>query len=223
MKTYITPSIDTKSFTCSHCGVLAGIEWDTIYVQGGDPYYYFHKGNYNNDQYSMRVSTCRACKNPHFWINDIMVLPRESNIPMPHTDMPEKVKEIYIEAKEVFPYSPRSSAALLRLALQYLCKELGCKGENINDDIAQFVREGLSVKIQKALDAIRVIGNNAVHPGKIDLDDETDTAVMLFEILNIIVNDMITHTNQIDELYSNLPESARAAIEKRDNKNRRDK
>jgi hypothetical protein len=148
-----------------------------------------------------------------------MVMPITSGVPMPNEDMPENVKEIYIEAKEVLPHSPKSSAALLRLALQHLCKELGGQGNNINEDIAKFVREGLSTKIQKALDAIRVIGNNAVHPGTIDLDDNKDIATMLFDLINIIVNEMITQPKQIDELYSTLPQNALDAIERRDNQN----
>lgn len=39
---------------------------------------------------------------------------------MPNDDMPKCVKEVYMEAREVFVYSKRASAALLRLALQLL-------------------------------------------------------------------------------------------------------
>jgi hypothetical protein len=42
---------------------------------------------------------------------------------------------------------------------------------------------------------------------------------MLFDLINIIVNEMITQPKQIDELYSTLPQNALDAIERRDNQN----
>ena len=47
-----------------------------------------------------------------------MIFPSGSTIPMAHTDMPESVKEIYDEAREIAGQSPRAAAALLRLALE---------------------------------------------------------------------------------------------------------
>ena len=45
-------------------------------------------------------------------------------------------------------------------------------GDDMNDeererieDIVSMVKRGLEEQVQKALDAVRVIGNNAVHPG----------------------------------------------------------
>lgn len=73
-------------------------------------------------------------------------------------------------------------------------------------------------KIQKALDSVRVIGNNAVHPGQIDLKDDTDTAISLFKLLNMIVEIMITQPKKVDEIYGKLPTSAKEAIKKRDKK-----
>jgi len=216
MTNYIPPKQGERSFTCPTCGVLAGMEWDSKSVRKSSGVYYFNEPEYPG-MYTVSVSTCKACANPHFWVNDNMVIPIVSGTPMPNQDMPEIVANIYQEAREVLPYSAKASAALLRLALQHLCKELGGDGKNINDDISKLVGQGLSVKIQRALDSIRVIGNNAVHPGTIDLDDNPDIASLLFQLLNIIVNEMITQPKQIDELYSKLPQGSLNAIEKRDN------
>ncbi|WP_424033423.1 DUF4145 domain-containing protein [Methylocella sp.] len=49
--------------------------------------------------------------------------------------------------------------------MQKLCVELGEKGKNIDDDIANLVKKGLSPELQQALDILRVIGNEAVHHG----------------------------------------------------------
>lgn len=88
----------------------------------------------------------------------------------------------------VLPYSPRAAAALLRLALQKLMKQ---PGKNINADIATLVEDGLRADVQQAADVLRVIGNEAVHPGQIDADNPK-TVAGLFELLNIIAEDRIT-------------------------------
>ncbi len=217
MDNYIVPKIFEKRFTCPHCGALAGISWVEVYLdKDSDGDYYFH---YNSTAYctnTISISTCKACGEFHIWLDEEMISPLSSGVPSPNSDMPENVKNIYNEAKEVYPYSAKASAALLRLAVQHLCKELGGEGKNINDDIGKFVKDGLSIRIQRALDTIRVIGNNAVHPGTIDLDDNKETAALMFKLINIIVNEMITQPKQIDEIYSSLPQGTLDAIEKRD-------
>ena len=71
--------------------------------------------------------------------------------------------------------------------------------------------------MQQALDSIRVIGNNAVHPGVIDVNED-DVAGTLFSILNLIVEYLITQPKKIREIYENLPQTALEGIEKRDGK-----
>jgi hypothetical protein len=148
-----------------------------------------------------------------------MVYPVLSTALLPNEGMPEKIKEDFEEARRVVNISPRASSALLRLAIQKLMIHLDEKGQNINDDIANLVKKGLPEKIQKALDAVRVIGNIAIHPGQIDLKDDTQTAISLFELLNMIVDTMITQPRKVNDIYSKLPNSTRKAIEERDNNN----
>jgi hypothetical protein len=64
-----------------------------------------------------------------------------------------------------------------------------------------------------------VVGNNAVHPGEINLNDTPDIAQNLFRMINFIVQDRITRPREVDELYNQLPEESRKAIEKRDKSN----
>jgi hypothetical protein len=95
---------------------------------------------------------------------------------------------------------------------------LGLKGKNIDDDIAELVKRGLDTRIQKALDIVRVVGNDAVYPGAIDLRDDKSTAVELFTLVNLIVETMIAQPKHIERMYDALPASKREAIEKRDKK-----
>ena len=131
--------------------------------------------------------------------------------------MPDNVKTDFTEARNVLNASPRAAAALLRLALEKLIMvELGVRGKDLNDAIGTLVKEGLPDKAQKALDSVRVIGNEAVHPGQIDLSDNVETATTLFRLLNWIVDGMITRPRKIDEIYESLPQSKKEAIERRD-------
>ena len=66
------------------------------------------------------------------------------------------------------------------------------------------------------MDVLRVVGNNAVHPGEIQLDEQPETASALFTPLDIVVGDRIAQPQQIDEIYSRLPAGALEVIEKRD-------
>jgi hypothetical protein len=130
--------------------------------------------------------------------------------------MPDEIRADFNEAREIFFLSPRGAAALLRLAVQKLCAVLGESGKNINDDIASLVKKGLSVQIQEALDIVRVIGNEAVHPGQIDLNDDRATAASLFELVNLIIEERISEPKRRAEMYAKLPASKRDAIAKRD-------
>jgi hypothetical protein len=131
-------------------------------------------------------------------------------------DFPDDVKLDYDEARNIFGGSPRASAALLRLAIQKLCVHLGQKGKNLNDDIGELAKAGLPVKIQQALDIVRVTGNNAVHPGEIKIDDDPAIALNLFYLVNVIVENMITQPRQIAEKFGALPDRAREQIARRD-------
>lgn len=112
-------------------------------------------------------------------------------------------------------FSPRGATPLGAAAVQKLGKALGESGKNINADIASLVQKGLAPQVQQALDVLRVIGNNAVHPGQIDLKDDRDTALALFGLLNYIVEQQIMRPKELETIYQSLPPGALAQIEKR--------
>jgi hypothetical protein len=146
-----------------------------------------------------------------------MIVPSEAPVPPHHQDLPEVCIDGYNEARDIVARSPRAAAALLRLTVQKLMVELGEKGKDINSDIGDLVKKGLPVLVQQALDICRVVGNNAVHPGKIDLNDTPEIAHILFDMINLIVEDRIERPKHIQSVYEKLPEGAREAIKKRDN------
>ena len=162
------------------------------------------------------ASRCSHCGNWTFWHAGKMIVPSEAPVEPPHPDLPADCQLDYAEARDIFTRSPRAAAALLRLCIQKLLLHLGESGKNINDDIKSLVDKGLPSLVQKALDYCRVVGNNAVHPGEIDLNDTPEIAAKLFQMINFIVEDRITRPKEIESLYAELPAEARAAIDKRD-------
>jgi hypothetical protein len=150
------------------------------------------------------------------WCDEKLIFPNVGPAELPNPDMPDEIRADYAEANSIANASPRGAAALLRLAIQKLCKHLGKAGKNINEDIAALVADGLPAKVQQALDTVRVIGNEAVHPGTIDLRDDPSIVAQLFRLTNFIVQKMITEPNEIDGIYSRLPDRKRGEIERRD-------
>ncbi|AJE45088.1 DUF4145 domain-containing protein [Celeribacter indicus] len=167
---------------------------------------------------SVLASRCVSCNKIAIWVNNSIAYPQTGEAPAANPDMPDDIRRDYDEASTILDQSPRGAAALIRLAIQKLCKELGQPGKNINDDIGALVRGGLDPRVQQALDAVRVIGNSAVHPGQIDLRDDRATAETLFKLLNLIVDKTISEPKDVAEVYASLSEGAVKAIEKRDGK-----
>ncbi|RWE49360.1 MAG: DUF4145 domain-containing protein [Mesorhizobium sp.] len=168
------------------------------------------------DILNLHAARCYNCDKISLWVYDRILWPASTEAPDPNPDLPDDVRADYDEAGLVLNTSPRSAAALLRQAVQRLCVHLGEKGKNIDADIAALVQKGLDKRIQKALDVVRVIGNNAVHPGQIDLKDDRAIAEKLFGLVNLIADTLISQPKHIDAMFDSLPDGAKQAIEKRD-------
>lgn len=214
---YTAPSFHGSAFNCPYCNAFAKVSWERLY---------YSMGHFNNRS-PMHLAHCTHCNKQTFWLEDShpkgtdptsgrMVIPNSTIAPLPHSDMPTNVRQDYEEARNISAISPRGAAALLRLSIQKLCVYLGEKGENLNEDIGSLVKNGLPIEIQQALDIVRVVGNNAVHPGELVSSDVADVAAMLFELVNQIVEDRISRPKKLKSLFEKLPDGARQAIKKRD-------
>lgn len=210
------PSFNESSFHCPWCNAYAHMTWMALYTA------------YESLQPTpFLVSVCSHCRKNACWLGSSldergnyttgqMIEPKVQAAPPPHPDMPPDVASDYREAMAVFGDSPRAAAALLRLAIQKLCKELGETGKNINDDIGSLVKKGLPIEVQQALDIVRVVGNNAVHPGELSVTDVADVSESLFDLVNHIVEDRISRPKKLSAIFSKLPEAAKAGILSRD-------
>lgn len=166
--------------------------------------------------HNLHLSKCFSCEKIAVWVHDRLIFPAAMEVEQPNPDMPDDVRADYEEAGRIVELSPRGAAALLRLAIQKLCIVLGERGKNIDDDIASLVKKGLLPVVQKSLDVVRVIGNEAVHPGVIDLNDSRNIACELFALVNIIVSQMISAPKQAEAIFKKLPSNKIKAINDRD-------
>jgi hypothetical protein len=208
---YIPPTVMASAFNCPNCHVFAKQNW--FYMTGAIQQDGFG-GQYNNEKFVL--SNCESCHAPTIWLGKKIIYPIHSAAEPPNDDLPADIRADFEEARLIANFSPRGAAALLRLAIQKLCAHLGQSGKNINSDIAALVSLGLPAKVQQALDSVRVIGNDAVHPGAIDLRDDPDTVQKLFRLVNFIAHKTITEPREVDEIYGGLPADKLAGIAKRD-------
>lgn len=215
MQPYTAPTFNKSAFNCPNCHAFAEQGWfrSSLYQRedhNSPPY-----GHHGIVQHHF-VAICSHCKKASYWTNGAMIYPKIVNAPFPNPDIPEDIKIDLQEARQISNLSPKGAAALLRLVIQKLCVHLKEPGRDLNNDIGSLVQKGLPAKIQKALDVVRVIGNESVHPGQIDINDDPNITAKLFELVNIIADTMITQPKEIDKLFEGLPEGKKAAILKRD-------
>lgn len=242
MKTdYTLPTYYAARFNCPHCGAFADQKWTALFasqtvfpiwgpVDGAPEGIEAEPGEshglwrpeYQIGRIPADISVCQSCYKFALWIpqTEKMVFPRIVTAPLPSPDMPEETHEFFEEARLVIGDSPRAAAALLRLALEKLMEAQEVLGDTLNQQIGNLVKERkLPLSVQKSLDAVRVIGNDAIHDlGQIQLDDDTETAGMLFGLVNFAVEKLITDGETVNEIYEMLPESKRKAIEERDSR-----
>jgi hypothetical protein len=211
---HVAPVHEGRAYHCPYCGVLAPMYWTRLGFQpvGRPVGSIAFTGAW--------TARCGVCHREQVWIvNDQqiteMVRPRVQGGPRPHPLMPDAVRHDYEEARGIVQLSPRGACALLRLATQRLVEELQPDGRDLDDRIGRLVARGLPEEVAQALDVLRVVGNNSVHPGELDMRDDVATATALFECLNHIVEERIARPKRIGGLFSKLPEGARQAIERR--------
>lgn len=219
MSKHVAPSFRAEAYTCMFCSVLTTMTWIPLWIRPNAGY----------RKSSFQLCRCDHCDEQSLWLNTTpddaenedavtgrLIMPSTVTAPEAHVDLPPVCKSDYEEAREISGRSPRGAAALLRLCLQKLCTELGGKGKRVDEDIGILVRKGLDPKIQQAFDVVRITGNHAVHPGEISLEENPDHVTVMFEMINLIVEELISRPKQIAERFNSLPAGALEAIFRRD-------
>lgn len=210
----LEPRFASERFVCVHssCRALAEHAWSLVGTQfPGRPLVVE----------GMKMARCGACGQLSLWVDQRLAWPMELVGDDPHPDMPEDARTLYVEAQSVAALSPSSAAALQRRALQTLVDALVPEKGDLHHKIGRLVEKGISSQTQKAMDIVRVFGNNGVHPGEINLDEAKSLIPGLFKLMNLVVEEVIANPRRVSDLYIALPRGALAAIEGRDGANQR--
>lgn len=215
------PTGESSNFVCPHCHAYTQQFWgfvSNLSVYPGDQ----RVGSRKRTAGPMfTMASCGSCGRESVFAGLVLIYPESSHAPRASGDMPREILEDFEEARLIYSRSPRGAAALLRLAIQKLCPILGATETDINKAIGGLVKAGkIPPAVQQALDSVRVIGNEAVHPGTMDLKDDHATAKSLFSLLNFIIEKAITEPKLISEIYGGLPPQKLAGIAQRDAKNK---
>ncbi|KAB2493908.1 hypothetical protein COK18_29420 [Bacillus cereus] len=220
MKKFIAPTLHTEIFDCPHCEVRAKHEWLTVYKEGVSVDIAAYKSHEElmeqfqsnpsiqlpNLYWEFNISVCTVCTEYMIWKKDEIIYPTSHNVEEARSDMPESVKSLYNEARGIVRLSPKSACALLRLSLEKLLVHLGCpESKRVVDNIKLLKEQGkVDEYVYDALESVRLVGNNAVHPGKINIDDNPDYAHILFSLLNYIVDELISRPARAKEFRESI-------------------
>lgn len=197
LPTYVKPNANSQAFTCPHCGVLAEQLWCLLTRVVST--------NMRREDSNSMIGTCRNCDKLTIWLGDdydekSMVYPTTGNAKLPNEYMPEYIQKDYCEARDIVSRSPRAACVLLRLCIEKICDEQEAEGDSLAKKIEKMMEKGISLEINDAFTSVRIIGNDAAHPREINLADDIDTATMLFDIVNYIVEDIYAKQARIKEI-----------------------
>jgi hypothetical protein len=210
-KQVTVPQFKENTFVCPHCGALSVHDWVELQK--------YRNGSFIHGL-DMALCINPDCLQYSLWKDQKMIFPNKVIAPKAHIDMPENVKEIFNEAREVMNVSPRAAAALLRVSLEKLTEVLGEKEGSLNTRIGNLSSQGLPQRVVNSLDIVRITANEGgSHSGAIDLtgEDNSEAVSRLFWLVNLIVEKTITEPKEIGIMFEGLPENKKAGVKQRDN------
>jgi len=181
-------------------------------MASGRPFLEVRREFRNRDVQNVSISYCLNCNQMCLWVYDQLVWP-PSPRPEPELHAVPNERREFEEGSQILEASPRGAAALLRLTIEKLCKELGVGGESLKADIPLFVRQHVDTRVQKVLDAARMIDGNATRPGQIGLEDDRTTAESLSGLVNLICEKMIMEPTHLQAVYTRLREGAQTEMD----------
>ncbi|MGA9189192.1 MAG: DUF4145 domain-containing protein [Methanosarcina sp.] len=138
----------------------------------------------------LQISRCAACGKNIICLDGKIIYPHGSSRQPCPSEVPEALRQDYIEACLVEPDSKKASAALSRRCLQNMLRNNGIQSSNLSKEIDEAMKT-LPSSLAESIDAIRQVGNFAAHPLKststgeiVDVEDgEAEWALEVLEDL----------------------------------------
>jgi hypothetical protein len=109
---YKAPIFKDTAFNCPYCGVYAHQRW-------AGAVRYTTEGLVV-DIIIVDISICQRCSYQAIWVKEKLLYPESTTAPLPNIDMPEDVKEDYLEAASISLKSLREEETLLSLIIKKL-------------------------------------------------------------------------------------------------------
>lgn len=237
MKKRVEPEVMKAAYVCPYCEVHAQQLWQAVVVGTGEysrhPKEDVHKlgaeeglglkeGTHRiigPQRTGMWVGLCTNwdCRKETLWVGGEMVVPRRKTGPVAHEDMPEEVRKLYEEAREIAEASPGAAAAVLRKAAEKLCNDLVGEEIYFHDAVKKLYEDRrIHTRTKETLDKVRKVGNKGAHPSEaIDFNERRDVPPWLMMMINMIVEETITVPQHQEEVWNSLPEEVKAGKRKK--------
>ncbi|EEK55914.1 hypothetical protein [Bacillus cereus] len=139
-------------------------------------------------KWEFEISTCDSCMEYIIWKNERPLLGDSKIISLPHESMPDNVKQLYSEAKNVFFDSHIAANILLRLALKELIQYI--EKNKLIDCNSDKLSINLDTSLSHTLESLGILEDEGFfspflnNKEVIKIDEVTLT---IFEVVNLIV------------------------------------
>jgi hypothetical protein len=225
------PAVEKAAFACPHCNAYAQQTWTVIAERIGTGQYSHVAGFYevtDEGPVPWMRGHCTKCDHSSLWLNERMVYPTVSTLPIPHPDMPSDVVALYNEARGVAAVSRRAGAAMARATLELLLKTvlptlMTVPGNASLDDLIVLVEPMVSIAMGTPLMVVRHAGNKSVHveanPDDVMVlvldEGESEVMELIFDTVNDLVSELITRKNKMLKYEALIPDGVKQAAERK--------
>ncbi len=172
------PGWHKDKFSCPSCEKYCAQEW-VDFKQGQA-----RKRFSGTFIFAVACSVCSNCSERVVWLGRTTIRPAYHSIEIIHINTPSQAAELYYEAASIFELSPRSSASLLRAALQIIFDSLGVLGVDKSNDLATLKALGVTNEIIGECSDANVLASPPLQTSDVLLGNSRDDALRLFLIFS---------------------------------------
>lgn len=228
-----SPRLGAHRFDCPRCHAFADQKWEALVRRYSDDSGFHDTPGWTrlengaiaqSDTGGWNVSVCASCGEWTVWRDEAIMFPRTSTLPPAARDMPGDVLDLYEEGRAVWPVSRRAGAALARAALEKMLRSEPAASKK--DDLVALIGKAkptLPSHVGTLLDIVRHAGNKSLHvedePDDVMVlvldEGNTDIGTIIFEAINLLVDERITKPGAVAALYAGLPDGVKESIERR--------